>query len=150
MGNYDFETDLIISGRTEEEIADLIEVRNSNVVDIKINNDGRYDLEIVLKNGQSKYIEIKEDFMCAKTGNIAIEYQCRGKASGVSTTEADIWIYKVHTKNGNELYGINIEDLKKSIGNSEYFRRVSGGDPGSNTMMYLYKYIKFKSMCRRL
>lgn len=150
MGRYDFETDLIISSRTENEISKLIKSRNPNIADININNDGRYDLEVVLKDGDLKYIEIKEDFMCAKTGNIAIEYRCRGKTSGISTTKADIWIYKVHTKNGHELYGIDIDDLRKSINRSEFFRKVTGGDPGSNTMMYLYKYDKFKNMCRRL
>lgn len=150
MGNYDFDIDLIISEKTEHDIGRLIMSRNSNIKDVYLNNDGKYDLEVELNCGAVKFIEIKEDFKCAQTGNIAIEHKCRGKLSGISITEADIWIYKVHRNGSHELLAVSVDDLKKSISNSEYFRRVSGGDPGSDTLMYLYKYEKFKSLCKKL
>jgi hypothetical protein len=39
----------------------------------------------------SKKIEVKRDFMTQKTGNVFIEYSSRGKASGISTTEAEYY-----------------------------------------------------------
>ena len=47
----------------------------------------------IFKNG--KKIEVKYDRIAHKTGNIFIEYQSRGKASGIATTDADYWIYKI-------------------------------------------------------
>jgi hypothetical protein len=38
-----------------------------------------------------KKIEVKRDFMAQKTGNVFIEYSSRGKASGISTTEAEYY-----------------------------------------------------------
>ena len=41
----------------------------------------------------NKKIEIKtERYWCKKTGNIAIEYECNGKPSGIDKTESDFWI----------------------------------------------------------
>lgn len=34
-------------------------------------------------------IEVKNDFFIDKTGNIAVEYECWGKPSGISVTESD-------------------------------------------------------------
>lgn len=40
-------------------------------------------------------IEVKLDSIASTTGNIFIEYESRGKPSGISTTNADYWIYKI-------------------------------------------------------
>lgn len=138
------------SNLTEKEVARLIKSRNPNILNINVGDGDSYGLEVIFRDGSFKYLTVKEDFMCAKTGNVAVEYRSGGEISGISTTKADIWIYKIHTKEGYELYGINTGDLKKSINRGEFFRKAVGGEPGSNTMMYLYKYDKFKTMCRRL
>lgn len=66
---------------------------------MKYNSDFRYDLrigqmsEIII--GQlltSRTVEVKMDFGVHKTGNFYIEYESRGKASGIANTEADYWI----------------------------------------------------------
>ena len=67
---------------------------------MKQNNDFKYDLEV----GQlyekwlgdlleSKTIEVKRDFMASQTGNVFVEFFCRGKPSGISTTEAEFWAF---------------------------------------------------------
>jgi hypothetical protein len=43
-----------------------------------------------------KLIEVKNDRIVHKTGNIFIEYESRGKPSGLSTTTADYWIYRMN------------------------------------------------------
>lgn len=36
-------------------------------------------------------LEIKSDYIVQQSGNVAIEYECRGKPSGISTTKAAYW-----------------------------------------------------------
>jgi len=78
---------------------------------MEYNNDIRYDLEIgriakkkladILEN---KTIEIKYDLLASKTGNIAIEYECRNKASGISITESDYYCYIIANTKCDDIY----------------------------------------------
>lgn len=43
-------------------------------------------------------VEVKCDRMAHKTGNIYIEVYSRGKESGISTTEADYWLYIIENR----------------------------------------------------
>ena len=36
-------------------------------------------------------VEVKRDRMAEKTGNVAIEYECRGAPSGIKATSAEWW-----------------------------------------------------------
>ena len=40
-------------------------------------------------------MEVKTDFKAHKTGNLAIEIECNGKPSGLSTTEAEWWLFQI-------------------------------------------------------
>ena len=42
-----------------------------------------------------KLIEVKNDRLIHKTGNLFIEYRSRNKPSGLSTTTANYWIYRM-------------------------------------------------------
>jgi hypothetical protein len=42
-----------------------------------------------------KLLEVKNDRMIHKTGNLFIEYESRDKPSGLATTTADYWIYRM-------------------------------------------------------
>lgn len=45
-------------------------------------------------------VELKsETVLWEKTGNICIEFRNRGKPSGISTTEADIWVHELKRLN---------------------------------------------------
>ena len=78
---------------------------------MEYNNDFRYDLEIgriaekkladILEN---KKIEIKYDLLASKTGNIAIEYECRNKLSGISITESDYYCYIIANTQCQDIY----------------------------------------------
>lgn len=37
-------------------------------------------------------IEVKRD-KALSTGNLYVEYECRGKPSGIATTKADLWVF---------------------------------------------------------
>ena len=62
----------------------------------ELNRTMGYDLDLI--SGQmgeiglleGKY-EVKRDFMASETGNVAIEVECRGRPSGITTTEAHFW-----------------------------------------------------------
>lgn len=67
---------------------------------MKQNSDFKHDLEV----GQlyekwlgdlleGKTIEVKRDFKASQTGNVFVEFFCRGKPSGISTTEALFWAF---------------------------------------------------------
>jgi hypothetical protein len=42
-----------------------------------------------------KHIEVKNDRLIHKTGNLFIEYESRNKPSGLATTTAEYWIYRI-------------------------------------------------------
>ena len=57
----------------------------------------------------NKKIEVKtERDWWKKTGNIAIEYECNGKPSGIDKTESDFWIHILSNGTGNYLSLIHI------------------------------------------
>ena len=67
---------------------------------MKHNNDFRYDLEVGQVAEQTladilegKKIEVKRDLQAHETGNIYVEYESRGKPSGLATSEADYYCY---------------------------------------------------------
>jgi hypothetical protein len=42
-----------------------------------------------------KHIDVKNDRLIHKTGNLFIEYESRDKPSGLATTTAEYWIYRL-------------------------------------------------------
>lgn len=81
-------------------------------------------------------IEVKSDTSASRTGNLAIEYECNGKPSGISSTKADYYVYFINHPDHDEVYLIPIKDLV-DICKSKGFK-VSGGD-GNRSRMYLVK-----------
>jgi len=104
-----------------------------------IQEDGfnkNYDLTITKDNKLTKY-EVKSDRRAINTMNIAIEFECRNKPSGIMITEADIYAYFIIKPDDLfDLYLIPVEDLKKMITEKKYKRLVNGGD-GYLSKMYL-------------
>ena len=100
--------------------------------------------EDFVKNFQSENnkIEVKtERDIWKKTGNIAIEMRCKGKPSGISTTESSVWIhllaYNGVIKGG---YLFKVDELRAFIkkrhkeGN---LKLVMGGDNNASQMALL-------------
>jgi hypothetical protein len=97
----------------------------------------------MLVQGNIVTIEVKEDFTCEKTGNVGMEYSCRGKPSGISVSKAEYYIYKLHTKDGIVYVMHKTGILKNMIEEKKYFTTVNGGDKGSDSLNYLFKYNQF-------
>ena len=68
--NNDFSHDLLVGQIAEEYLGDLLE---------------------------NKKIEVKHDKIAHRTNRVFVEFECRGKLSGISTTEADFWAFVLKT-----------------------------------------------------
>jgi len=103
-------------------------------------NFKEYDLIVYKKNGLISTYEIKADYKISKTNNICIEYECRKKPSGITTSTAKYWgIFNVIDNETYELYKIPRKVLLLSIENKEYSRTINGGD---NYVSKLYLFDK--------
>lgn len=142
MANYNFRKDLPIAKETEVEVSKVLEkLYNAEILDFEDTN--KYDILTKIKDKEVTF-EVKEDFMCWRTGNVAVEYECRGKPSGIETTESDFYIYKINYPENKVKYVMHKTDIiRDMIKKKNYFRIVNGGDKGSNSMNYLFKYDVF-------
>jgi hypothetical protein len=112
------------------------------------NNDKRFDLDLAYGQvfeqkvaeilGQSK-IEVKtEKDKWKTTGNIVIEYESRGKPSGIITTEADYWLHNCAIGD-NIVFSLllKVSTLRQYIAKQNP-RSVRGGDD-MTSKLYLIK-----------
>lgn len=142
MANLDFKTDLKLGNDGEDVIINFLESKGCSYVDS--NNDNKYDLKMVTKGKETTY-EIKTDVFIAPvydTGNIFIEYESRGKSSGISVTQADWFV--TYFKYLKEIWFIKSETLKKLILENDFPIFYDAGDVGSATHGYLIKRKDFK------
>ena len=100
---------------------------------------GKVREQMVADMLQDKKIEVKsERDVWQKTGNIAIEYECYGKPSGINATESDYWFHNLCI--GEDTFATIVFDtksLKRIIDNLDYKRSVSGGDNNASRMYLL-------------
>ena len=100
---------------------------------------GQVREKIVADMLQDKKIEVKsERGMWLQTGNIAIEYECYGKPSGINATNSDYWFHNLCV--GDDVFATLLFEtkvLKKIINasiNANQVRSVSGGDHNASKM----------------
>ena len=77
----------------------------------------------------NKKIEVKtERDWWFKTGNIALEYECNGKPSGINATESDYWIQILAKGNKNHCMRVfEVKELKKIVKKyKEQYTRMVG------------------------
>lgn len=111
-----------------------------------------FDLEFEREGRDNLKIEVKEDLLFSKTGNIAVEYRSRGKDSGITTTESEWWVYVL----GDEYYIIHVDNLRYLC--DRHSRSVVGGDDvvrwngevQKSSELKLIKVDVFKSICQKL
>jgi hypothetical protein len=142
MANLNFTSDLKLGNDGEMVIIEYLLKRGSKLLDT--NDDNKYDARMV-KDGVETTYEIKTDVKCAPlfdTGNIFIEYESRGKASGISVTEADWFV--TYFKYLGEVWFIKTKKLRKLIEDNDFPTFKDAGDVGSATHGYLIKRKEFK------
>jgi hypothetical protein len=91
--NKQFDIDLDFGKITEKKLAEAFE--------------GKGKIEVKTERWQEKSTQWKN------TKNIAIEFRCRGKLSGLSTTESEFWIHMLDDGGGGYIF--ETEYLKKLI-----------------------------------
>lgn len=143
MANYDFRKDLI-EGEDGEKVV-LSDLESLGGEYISDNKDNKYDLLIRKDNKELTY-EIKTDVYCKPnkdTGNMFIEFECRGKDSGVRVSQADWFV--TYYKHFNELWYIKTTDLLNLVETEDMRMTSNSGDAGSNTRGYLLPRHKYKN-----
>jgi hypothetical protein len=107
-----------------------------------------------LKDGKEFVFEIKTDvghYRLNKktdkfydTGNVAIEFECRNKPSGIDATKADFFV--TYFPRLNEIWLIKTNKLRKLIEDNKdnIIDTENSGDDESNTRLHLLKRKKFK------
>ena len=97
---------------------------------------GKVREDMIKEMLQDKKIEVKsERDVWKRTGNIAIEYECYGKPSGINATEADYWFHNLCV--GEDVYATLVfktENLKKILDSLERKVSVNGGDHNASRM----------------
>jgi len=136
-GSYNFNTDLVNAGYSAEREFGALVLQNKKVRNVDYNDNKKYDVKVYMRAGTKEYytFEVKNDMKYSQTGNIGIEFECRGNPSGIQTTEADFWVQKLN----GEFWQIHRKKLLELIAEEKYFKIGVGGDEGSNTKMYLFK-----------
>ena len=113
-----------------------------------LKNNKKFDID--LKYGQvrekqvsnifaNKKIEVKtERDWWEKTGNIALEYECNGKPSGISATQSDYWIHILAKGNKNHcMLVFEVSRLKKIINKYKDTHTRMVGDGGRSKCVIL-------------
>ena len=141
MGEYNYKKDLPLGELGESTIIKFAEEKGMVPVEWG-NKDYRYDFKLAYDNRVYSY-ELKTDVYPHDTGNIVIEYECRGKASGISVTQADFFV--TYFPHFNEIWNIRTSDLKKMIiENPKIPKTQNSGDDGSNTKLYKINKEEFR------
>jgi hypothetical protein len=108
--------------------------------------DKNFDLDLLFGEAGEKYvfetlrakIEVKTDRKIHMTGNICIEHHCRGVPSGILTTQALWWAYKIH-ETGAIIF-VTVKRIKGLIDigvRSGLIKNVRGGDDNESEIFLI-------------
>jgi hypothetical protein len=113
---------------------------------IRFNPDRKFDIQLsaalaaerrlaeIFGGKKIEKVELKsETWQWEQTGNIAIEYACDGKPSGISTTEADFWVHELRRDDETLVYLMFPIERLKTLARKAFRRghyRKGGGDGG--------------------
>lgn len=144
MGHLNFRADLADAKHTEDEVAERIVARIPGSRLIHTNDDWRYDLLMYI-HGRERMIEVKDDLMSYDTNNVALEYKSRGKWSDIAISLAESWVFKYrHRGHETPFFRLVPSKTLKEAWRSGNYRKVVGGDPGSDTRMVLIPVEEFE------
>lgn len=90
---------------------------------------GKHNEDLLKKILEELRIEVKTDKIYKTTGNLFVEFQSRGKSSGINKTTADYWAFCLWSE-GLKLPPfilVPTKELKKLIETNKY-KEVKGGD----------------------
>ena len=132
--NYNFEKDLKDGQKGEQVIRHFIE-STMDLKYIKDNDTNAYDLLFQGNGEDPTTFEVKtdlweKDWGKGGSGNMAIEYSCRGKPSGIGVSKAKYFVYYLVNVSDKQIWMIETEKLfeliykckfpSKTVGETEY------------------------------
>lgn len=136
MGTTKWLKDLNEGQKGERIIADYLNEK-FGLEEIIFNDDYRWDFKGT-KASEAIYFEVKTDryeyFKKDITWNMFIEVSCSGRNSGITTSQADWFIY--YYPDHELFYMIKIKDLQELI-EKENFRKISQAGDGARVEGYL-------------
>lgn len=124
-------------------------MRNSSLREKKysvFNNDNQFDIDLAYGQVKEKQladillnqkIEVKTDKIWHKTGNVAIEYMCSGKPSGIAVSKAPF--YAIILAIEEEIHNIviihttKLKDIARKLKNEG--KTTFGGDNNASKMV---------------
>lgn len=113
-------------------------MRNSDFdLDLQDGKAGEELVRAILSN-ELGTVEVKRDFKVSESGNVAIEYRCWHKRSGISATKALWWaIILDGTRYGHEVVILIKTDRLKAIAKYWYAQgmKTHGGDDNASEMV---------------
>jgi hypothetical protein len=136
-GTYNFKRDINVGEKGEIHIGRFLR-KKGLVFDHKLFN-GDYDMAFRFNNNLYTY-EVKTDVYKKNTGNMVIEFESRGKPSGITTTKADYFVYFFPYL--NEIWNIKTDELRKLISDNEL--KIKHGGDRNLTKMYILPKNKFR------
>ena len=113
----------------ENKSDNIKKLKESDFSVTKFNKDlsyGKRHEKLVMKSMEN--FELKTDRMAHKTGNVYVEFQSRGKDSGIRTSKSNTWIFKIVSAKDTHLFSVHIplSRLRRLV--SKDYRVVPGGD----------------------
>ena len=87
--------------------------------DLIIGKEGEQLVDHIFKNCK---IEVKRDFWTGTTGNIAVEFESRGKPSGISKTKSDYYAFVLAEQYRDEVIIIIKTKRLKEIAREYYLK----------------------------
>ena len=129
--NDNFEKDLA-DGHVGEQVVRRFVERNWYKQFVKYNDDSAYDILFQNNNEEPMTFEVKTDLWEQEmhqggSGNMAIEYKCRGKKSGIRKTKAKFFAYYFPNISDEQLWIISVKKLKGLL-DEHNFKAVDGGE----------------------
>ena len=128
--NYNFGKDLKDGKKGEQVIRHLVE-SEMDLKYIKDNDTNAFDLLFQGNGEDPTTFEVKtdlweKDWDKGGSGNMAVEYKCRGKPSGISVTKAKYFVYYLVNVSDKHIWIIETEKLKKLIKDSKFPKKRVG------------------------
>jgi len=106
-------------------------------LDLKFGDEYEQGLEKLFKTKGKIEVKTERDWW-EKTGNIALEYECNGKPSGISATQSDYWIHILAKGNKNHcMLVFEVSRLKKIINKYKDTHTRMVGDGGRSKCVIL-------------
>lgn len=139
---------LNVGGNVEKEVCELLKrklIPESTIEKIE-GYKKEYDLLCNFPQKEVVRFEVKDDEMSSETSNIAIEYECSNKGSGISTTKSDYWVHKVNFQEDKSCYAFLPTPRLRLLLTAYSFHKRRAGD-NLTARVHLIPYDLFFQQC---